>query len=299
MTALKERIALSASKPGVVYRVTADTCECDAYVKGNRMCRHRRDYMEEAEMTQALATKPTELEATMIESIVVGGDLDKLSPSQRLDYYQRVCESLGLNPLTKPFAYIKLNGRLTLYASRDATDQLRKLHSISVTKLERETINDIYVVTAYAKDGTGREDSSIGAVSIKGLVGENLANAFMKAETKSKRRVTLSLAGLGWLDETEAASIPHEPYNASTGEIMDGPWTTKELSALLKGSALTVKDLSPVLGIPLDKDNVVDAIDRWLGDEEGRTLPGLVGLAASYHAVPKDEPMEGVLPFDD
>lgn len=260
------------------------------------MCRHRREYMEEANLTQALATKPTELESTMIESVVVGGDLDKLSPAQRLDYYQRVCESLGLNPLTKPFNYIKLNNRLTLYASRDATDQLRKIHGISVTKLERETINDIYVVTAYARDNMGREDSSIGAVSIKGLAGENLANAFMKAETKSKRRVTLSLAGLGWLDETEATSIadttPHEPYDASTGEILDGPWTTKELAALLKGSALTVKDLSPIVGVELNKENVVDAVDRWLGDEEGRTLPGLVGLAAEFHRA-------GPLPFED
>jgi hypothetical protein len=30
----------------------------------------------------------------------------------------------------------------------------------------------------------------------------------MKCETKAKRRVTLSLAGLGWLDETEIATIP-------------------------------------------------------------------------------------------
>jgi hypothetical protein len=40
------------------------------------------------------------------------------------------------------------------------------------------------------------------------LKGDALANALMKAETKAKRRVTLSLAGLGWLDETEIASIP-------------------------------------------------------------------------------------------
>ena len=32
----------------------------------------------------------------------------------------------------------------------------------------------------------------------------------MKAETKAKRRVTLSIAGLGWLDETELETIPRE-----------------------------------------------------------------------------------------
>ena len=34
-----------------------------------------------------------------------------------------------------------------------------------------------------------------------------LANAIMKAETKAKRRVTLSICGLGMLDETELETI--------------------------------------------------------------------------------------------
>ena len=38
--------------------------------------------------------------------------------------------------------------------------------------------------------------------------GEALANAYMKAETKAKRRVTLSICGLGMLDETEVETIP-------------------------------------------------------------------------------------------
>ena len=36
---------------------------------------------------------------------------------------------------------------------------------------------------------------------------DDLANAFMKAETKAKRRVTLSICGLGILDETEIETI--------------------------------------------------------------------------------------------
>jgi len=39
-------------------------------------------------------------------------------------------------------------------------------------------------------------------------VGEALANALMKASTKAKRRLTLSLCGLGFLDETEVGTIP-------------------------------------------------------------------------------------------
>jgi hypothetical protein len=69
-------------------------------------------------------------------------------------------------------------------------------------------MGDIYVVTARAKDRTGREDESTGAVPLGNLKGDALANALMKAETKAKRRVTLSIAGLGWLDETELETIP-------------------------------------------------------------------------------------------
>ncbi|WP_374713321.1 hypothetical protein [Symbiobacterium terraclitae] len=147
-------------------------------------------------------------QASVLEQVVIQGDLSKLRPEDRVAYYKAVCESVGLNPLTKPFDYIVLNGKLTLYARRDAAEQLRKIHGISVTKLECDYRGDLYVVTAYGQDKAGRVDAATGAVSIAGLKGEQLANALMKAETKAKRRLTLSLAGLGWLDETETDSIP-------------------------------------------------------------------------------------------
>lgn len=146
---------------------------------------------------------------TPIERALVMNDLSKLSAEQRADYYNSVCGSLGLNPLTQPFQYINLNGKLTLYAKRDATEQLRKVHNVSITIVAREKLDDVYVVTARAVDGKGRTDESIGAVPISGLKGDNLANAFMKAETKAKRRVTLSVCGLGLLDETEVDTIPN------------------------------------------------------------------------------------------
>jgi hypothetical protein len=146
--------------------------------------------------------------ADIIERVVIAGDLSKLAPAERVDYYRRTCESLGLNPLTKPFDYINLNGKLTLYARRDCTDQLRKIHRISVSIAARELSGDVYIVTARATTPDYRADESIGAVNIKGLSGEALANAYMKCETKAKRRVTLSIVGLGWLDETEVSTVP-------------------------------------------------------------------------------------------
>jgi hypothetical protein len=142
-----------------------------------------------------------------IEQVLMNGDLSKLTETERVGYYKKVCESLGLNPLTKPFDYITLNGKLTLYARKDATEQLRKIHGVSVYDLTHQTVDDIFVVTAKARDKDGREDSATGAVNVIGLKGESKANAMMKAETKAKRRVTLSICGLGMLDEVEVEAI--------------------------------------------------------------------------------------------
>ena len=161
--------------------------------------------------------------AAMLERVVVGGDLSKLTSAERLLYYRQVCESIGLNPLTRPFQYITLNGRLTLYAGRDATDQLRKIHEVSITDLTTQRMEDLYVVVAKATDGKGRVDAATGAVSLAGLKGEAAANAMMKAETKAKRRVTLSLCGLGLLDESEVDSVPEAKrvtVDTETGEIV-------------------------------------------------------------------------------
>ena len=152
--------------------------------------------------------KPVRTDASAIEQALIAGDLSRLTPEQRLSYYKRVCESLGLNPLTKPFEYIRLNGRLVLYARRDAADQLRKLHGISIEIVSQKREGDLYIVHVRARDREGRVDEELGVVPIGGLKGDALANAILKAITKAKRRVTLSLAGLGWLDETEVETIP-------------------------------------------------------------------------------------------
>ena len=146
--------------------------------------------------------------AGVLERALVSGDLAGLNESQRLEYYRAVCESLGLNPLTRPFEYLRLNGRLVLYATRAAADQLRAIHGISILDVRIEQKDDLVIVTVRGRTRDGREDVEVGAVSVAGLRGDALANAQMKALTKAKRRLTLSLAGLGWLDETETDSVP-------------------------------------------------------------------------------------------
>lgn len=161
---------------------------------------------------------------TVLEQVVINADLSKLKSADRVTYYHAVCKSLGLNHLTQPFSYIWLNGKLTLYAKRDATDQLRKVHGVAVEDMTEVLRGDLIIVTCRVKDSKGRTDVAKGVVSIAGLKGEGLANAIMKAETKAKRRATLSIVGLGWADETEVATIPDAvpvQVDPETGELTE------------------------------------------------------------------------------
>lgn len=147
--------------------------------------------------------------AGTVEDVLIRGNLADLRPEQRTEYYMRVCNSIGLNPLTRPFEYLTLNGKLTLYARRDCADQLRKINGISIEIVSQDRGGDLLTIHVRAKDKDGRMDEDLGVVSLPAtLKGEAAANAILKAVTKAKRRVTLSISGLGFLDETEVADIP-------------------------------------------------------------------------------------------
>lgn len=180
-------------------------------------------------MSTALAVQNGVAGVSIMHEVIVKGDLKLLSDDERARYYTEVCQSIGVNPLTKPFDYITLGEppRLTLYATKTATDQLRTVKGVSVFKVDAETTSDgLRIVTAYARDASGREDMDLGVVNVKGLMGQHLANAYMKALTKAKRRVTLSICGLGWLDESEieAVATAQPAYvDTATGEMLDEP----------------------------------------------------------------------------
>lgn len=149
--------------------------------------------------------------ANAIESVLIKGDLSKLNEQQRTEYYMRLCQSIGLNPMTQPFQYLTLNGKLVLYARRDCADQLRKINGISIEIVSQDKSDGLLSIHVRAKDRDGRQDEDLGVVSYPDtLKGEMAANAILKAVTKAKRRVTLSLSGLGFLDETEVADIPQD-----------------------------------------------------------------------------------------
>lgn len=160
----------------------------------------------------------------VMEKVLIAGDLQKMEPRERINYYLKTCESLGLNPMTKPFDLITLGGKMILYPNRSGTDQLRKIGNVSLKIVDRKMQDGVYIVTAMAQMPSGRTDESTGVVAFGNLKGDALANALMKCETKAKRRVTLSIMGLGWVDESEATTIKNAQFHKmdlETGNVID------------------------------------------------------------------------------
>jgi hypothetical protein len=189
------------------------------------------------------------IDAKTLEIVLVQGDLSSLSTTQRLSYYRSICQASGLNPLSKPFEYIQMktpggkdeDKKLVLYAKAEAYDQIRNNKGISVTVVKREwdKENGVYTVTVAGKVGN-RVDEASGSVAIskengrwetnektgkkyfkgdgtfKMLSGEDLSNAMMKAETKSKRRLTISMTGLALAGvvTSDTDELPEEAVRA-------------------------------------------------------------------------------------
>lgn len=148
------------------------------------------------------------IESRVVESVITRGDISDLKPAERARYYLQLCESLGLSAAAQPFTPLKLNGKEILYASRGATDQLAARHGINREIVDGPKLIDvagtkmIYAVCR-ATHPNGRSETAVATVPAQDLI-----NALMKCETKAKRRATLSILGLGMLDETEIETIP-------------------------------------------------------------------------------------------
>ena len=146
--------------------------------------------------------------ARVVESLVLRGDISALSPEDRAKYYVQMCESLGLNPASQPFAMLRLNGKEVMYPTRGATDQLAAIHRVNREIIDGPKLVDIAgTKVAYAvcraTHPNGRVETAIATLPVT-----DPATLFMKLETKAKRRATISVLGLGMLDESEIESIP-------------------------------------------------------------------------------------------
>lgn len=161
----------------------------------------------------------------IISNLVLNGDIKKLNNIQRVEYYTMLCESLNLNPLTKPFDIIDFpkSNKTVLYPNKDCAEQLRKKDGVSIYKTEEVFDKDLGIIKikAYAVNKYGTKDVAIASLPLIKqekkwdtqkqryiptgkdiqLNPQELSDALMKCDTKAKRRVTFSICGLG---------MPHE-----------------------------------------------------------------------------------------
>lgn len=221
--------------------------------------------------------------ARVIESIVLRGDLSGLGPAERAKFYTQMCEGLGLNPHAQPFAFLKLNGKEVLYATRGATDQLAAMHRLNREVIDGPKVIDlagtklVFCVVRATLPG-GRTETAVATVPLVDPV-----NVLMKCETKGKRRATLSILGLGVLDEVELDTIPaniQQPgggvdlSQAVHGRRDEGPDDVVYMHATevtAEGGRRGVTDLDRVDAPPAEVPPALEGFYSRLGEIE---LPG-------------------------
>lgn len=153
-----------------------------------------------AYMLDVKKMEPVDVDA--LRRVIISGNLKHLSESQRDQYYVALADALGVDWRMRPFDYIEFDGKVQLYGKANLAEQLRANNKINIGIIERKQVGTVFMVIARA-EMNGRFDESSGAVDVSKAFGTGLANLYMKAETKAKRRVTLSICGAGMLDETE------------------------------------------------------------------------------------------------
>jgi hypothetical protein len=232
--------------------------------------------------------------AETLEHVLATGDLAKLTPPQRLEYMLQTCKLIGLNPLTRPFRFLSFQGQVSMYATKDATDQLRRLHKVSLSVVDKALDQGVYVVTVRAQSGDGRHDEDIGAVQLGNIVGEGRANAMMRALTKAKRRATLSICGLGFIDESDLDGMPGAMTFDADAPVVPMPQeqtrrqTTREWLDEFErdcAKATTEAEANEIL----QRERVIRA-DEWLPDAaKGRFLSTKNAMLARVFQPPADE----------
>lgn len=214
-----------------------------------------------------------EMQMQKIETVLATGQLQDLTPKERVEYLNRICNLVGLNPLTKPFEFIKFQNKMVIYATRGCADQLRKINGVSIKITERSVENGLISVSVEATDKHGRVDSDIGVVVVSpNAKGDMLANALMKAITKAKRRVTLSICGLGFLDESEFDTMEvseKEPEISTSTPTLEAP---KQESGeyIIKGGKYEGKTLSDVSDYEVK--TYIESISTML-EQKGQASP--------------------------
>lgn len=238
-------------------------------------------------------TTLTQIERDILNRAIETGDLAGLSSQARTNYYYSMCQRYGLDPLSRPFDYIKSyegkgdsrREKLAIYLNQRGGSQLRKNHQINIEIIEHKKLDGLHIVKARATRKDGTSDEATGVVPIVDYEGKPLsptaiANAIMKAEGKARHRVTMAICGLQMPDPEEkdrtieAEVLDHGLEPTIEGEVVEMPqlpekkkppaWVKRLKEARLKYNLTQneAKKLASDNGIKLynDDDSLVEDV---------------------------------------
>lgn len=155
-----------------------------------------------------------------VVALITKGDLNGLSNEQVLQVYIARCDAIGVDARTQPFDVLTFQGKKQLYPNARLAEQLISQYGLSVDKVREETTPDgIRLVEVKVYDGK-RSVTASAALNVATLKGEQLANAWMKCETKATRRGVLRFCGLGAMAEAPEYDAAQTVVDFETGEIV-------------------------------------------------------------------------------
>lgn len=179
------------------------------------------------------------------------GDLSRLPGEQRAALYLDTCQSLNLNPRTRPFDWIEFydpetkGKKLTLYPNRSCAEQLRRQHQIRVQIVKEEIVGELFKVIVKGTRPNGVTDEATAYVPLTDkdgnrLRGQRLANAFMKGQTVAKRRLTFSMVGMFAPPEMEELQQARIVVVDGSGNVLDNPTAEQKALAADPGMAHSI-----------------------------------------------------------
>ncbi len=232
---------------------------------------------ETARKTAGVTDFPDTIDAATRHAILNGGDLSALTEAQRDAYCEARAKDLGLNPFGGPIQCMPTTSqeqnpvtnkwekkhKVIAYATKGATDQLRTIHNVKIVRADVNLTADMATVTVEGVLPNGRNDVEIGAVALADFGGVPLspaqrANAVMKAMTKAKRRLTLSIIGAGLPDESELD--PMTDGRDPTTNTPSGPPVTAADVLVVSPNAPTAEPPTLVATSPAEPPSEVNTV---------------------------------------
>jgi hypothetical protein len=142
------------------------------------------------------------------ELALMRGNLQGLTKGQIADVVAMLADKMGVDPSLAPIDVIPTReGKLVPYINARGAAQLRRMHNLEVIAMELvKERPGLVVLRCTLRRGDGSTDMAIGAAEYREDRPQDEANAWMRAETKAKRRATMSAVGIfleGPSDEVE------------------------------------------------------------------------------------------------